>query len=194
MISSPHATAIGYHGCEKQIGLDIISGKKKIGFSKNDYDWLGHGAYFWENNYDRANQWAIQQKKLKKLSDPFVIGAVISLGHCLDLMSGDFLKLLGDQYKLISDYFERTGKILPENSLPSSSGEMLLRPLDCMIIESLHALNVEQNNPEFSTARGVFFEGGPLFPGSSFTKQNHIQICVRSHSSILGYFIPQHID
>lgn len=191
MISSPHATAIGYHGCEKQVGLDIVSGKKKIEFSKNDYDWLGHGAYFWENNLDRASQWAIQQKKRRRLKEPFVIGAVISLGHCLDLMSGDSLKLLANQYKIISEYFERAGKALPENSLRSASGEMLLRPLDCMIIESLHALNKEQGIQEFSTARGVFFEGGPLFPGSSFTKQNHIQICVRKHSSILGYFIPQ---
>jgi hypothetical protein len=191
MISSPHATAIGYHGCERQIGLDIVAGNKKIIFSKNDYDWLGNGAYFWENNLDRAKQWANQQKKQGKISEPFVIGAVISLGHCLDLMSGDYLRLLSEQFKIVKDYFDRTNKILPQNNTPSRSGEMLLRPLDCMVIESLHALNSKQGTPEFSTVRGVFFEGGPLFPGSSFTKQNHIQVCVRNHESILGYFIPQ---
>ncbi len=26
--------------------------------SKNDYDWLGLGMYFWENNYDRTLEWA----------------------------------------------------------------------------------------------------------------------------------------
>lgn len=191
MISSPHATAIGYHGCEKRIGLDIVAGVAKINFSTNDYDWLGNGAYFWENNLDRAKQWSSQQKRRNKINEPFVIGAVISLGHCLDLMSGGYLNLLSEQFKLVNEFFDRNELVLPTNSTPGRSGEMLLRPLDCLVIESLHALNKEQHTPEFSTVRGVFYEGGPLFPGSSFTKQNHIQICVRNHASILGYFIPQ---
>jgi len=26
--------------------------------SENDYDWLGHGMYFWENSQHRAKQFA----------------------------------------------------------------------------------------------------------------------------------------
>lgn len=190
MISGTHAVVVGYHGCDKKVGLDIINRKTKIKFSTNDYDWLGNGAYFWENNYERAKQWAEKLKRRKIINDPFVIGAVISLGNCLDLMSGDHLKILKNQFDLIKTHFKENNLALPVNSAPNSAGDVLLRPLDCLVIESLHGLNKENEIAEFTTVRGVFFEGRELYPGSSFSEMNHIQLCVRKHSSILGYFLP----
>jgi len=46
------------HGCDRNIGEAILSGKQEIRPSKNDDDWLGAGAYFWENSYSRASAWA----------------------------------------------------------------------------------------------------------------------------------------
>jgi len=49
---------LGYHGCDEATGEAILSGKLEIRPSINDYDWLGAGAYFWENSYSRALAWA----------------------------------------------------------------------------------------------------------------------------------------
>jgi len=59
----------------------VLFNGKHITDSVNDYDWLGHGQYFWEYNYDRALSWA----KEKEYMDPSVIGATIDLGRCLNL-------------------------------------------------------------------------------------------------------------
>ena len=55
--------------------------------SDNDYDWLGPGIYFWEANPQRGFEFAREDSKRKgsTVSKPFVIGAVIELGLCLDL-------------------------------------------------------------------------------------------------------------
>jgi len=43
----------------------------------------------------------------------------------------------------------------------------------------------------FDTTRGVFTEGGPVFPGAGILEKNHIQICVRNLNSIEGLFLPR---
>lgn len=52
------ATIIAYHGCERSLALDIVVGKKSLNSSNNEYDWLGNGIYFWENDAQRALEWA----------------------------------------------------------------------------------------------------------------------------------------
>jgi hypothetical protein len=54
---------LGYHGCDRDIAEEVLSGKFALAPSKNEYDWLGHGVYFWEHNPRRALEWA---KSLKK--------------------------------------------------------------------------------------------------------------------------------
>jgi len=49
---------VGFHGCDQSIANKIIEGKDDLIASTNDYDWLGHGIYFWENNELRALQYA----------------------------------------------------------------------------------------------------------------------------------------
>lgn len=56
---------LGFHGCDKKVGEGILSGKIQHEFSENDYDWLGRGIYFWENDPYRAREWAIEQKNEK---------------------------------------------------------------------------------------------------------------------------------
>jgi hypothetical protein len=190
MISGTHAIVIGYHGCDKTVGQKILKGIDKLQQSRNKYDWLGHGAYFWENNYERAYLWAEQLKARKKIKTPFVLGAVISLGNCFDLLSGDHLKLLKNQYKFTKKLYSINKSKLPANPEPNSSGDVLSRPLECSIIEAVHNTNKLSGKKEYDTVRGVFFEGKELFPGSALTENNHIQLCVRKQSAILGYFNP----
>ena len=73
---------LGFHGCDESIRDIVVSGKDDLKISRNDYDWLGHGVYFWEQNPDRAFEYAKSlskslKKTNKKIETPSVIGAVI---------------------------------------------------------------------------------------------------------------------
>jgi hypothetical protein len=85
---------LGYHGCDKAIGLKAVAGELDLIQSERDYDWLGPGIYFWEGDPLRALEWA----QLKKFDEPFVLGAVIDLRNCLDLMVRENLDLLAWAY------------------------------------------------------------------------------------------------
>ena len=72
--------------------------------------------------------------------------------------------------------------------LPQNSADLLLRDLDCAVIESLHQLRKKSAEPALDTVRGVFVEGDPLFPGSGIYEKTHIQIAVRNPDCIKGTF------
>ena len=78
---------IGFHGCDRSVVEKVIVGKTELIASTNDYDWLGSGIYFWENNEERAWQWAkeLSKRSNSSIKTPAVIGAVIDLGYCFDL-------------------------------------------------------------------------------------------------------------
>lgn len=59
---------LGFHGCSKDVGMKAINGDDELIFSHNTYDWLGDGVYFWENDYDRALEFAKETKKKTPLS------------------------------------------------------------------------------------------------------------------------------
>ena len=49
----------GFHGCDETICDALVFGKQRnLNFSENPYDWLGKGMYFWENDPERAFEWA----------------------------------------------------------------------------------------------------------------------------------------
>lgn len=49
------ALLAAYHGCDAVTRDDLVSGRlKNLQASENKYDWLGSGAYFFENDAARA--------------------------------------------------------------------------------------------------------------------------------------------
>ena len=74
MYSSKPSYVFGFHGLDKDVAMDILTQKKDFKLSNNDYDWLGNGIYFWENNYERAIQYAKEdsERKDSKIKKPFV--------------------------------------------------------------------------------------------------------------------------
>ena len=72
---------IGFHGCDQSVVDKVIAGKENLLASTNDYDWLGSGIYFWENNEERALEWAeiLSKRPSSSIKTPAVIGAVIDL-------------------------------------------------------------------------------------------------------------------
>lgn len=182
---------LGFHGCDEKLKLDLINGKKRLAHSNNCYDWLGSGIYFWENDPNRALSYAKQIKKhpercKQKIETPAVVGAIIDLGYCLNLFEEENLKLVKESYTFLKA-FEKLGWPMPVNK---GGKELLLRDLDCAVINLLHDLRKQFKEPPFDTVRAPFLEGEPLYPNAGFKSKNHIQICVRSNECIKGYFDP----
>ncbi|HEY3246284.1 MAG TPA: hypothetical protein VGM03_23315 [Phycisphaerae bacterium] len=171
----------------------MFAGTISLRPSQNDYDWLGHGIYFWENNPQRALDYALQlqarpERSRSRIVNPAVVGAVIDLGRCLNLIDAHHLRLVKDAYETLLAHGRQAGTAMPKNRRPKGSREWLLRPLDCAVIETLHRVREEQALPDFESVRGAFIEGPLLYAGAGFHERTHIQICVRSLRCIQGYF------
>jgi hypothetical protein len=85
---------------------------------------------------------------------------------------------------------EQAGDELPINKPIEKETDLLLRHLDCAVIENLHTVRKELDLDSFDSVRGVFWEGKPLYPNAGFREKNHIQICIRNPDCIRGYFRP----
>ncbi|TWB32686.1 hypothetical protein [Nitrospirillum viridazoti] len=71
---------LGYHGCSQAVAKALLAGAP-FKQSENDYDWLGHGIYFWEANPKRGLAFAKEALKRKKSKKhPAVVGASSTLG------------------------------------------------------------------------------------------------------------------
>lgn len=64
---------ITFHGCDESVRDRVICGGERLLPSTNDYDWLGSGIYFWEQNYERARLWAEEQSARREGGRPAVI-------------------------------------------------------------------------------------------------------------------------
>ena len=161
--------------------------------SKNDYDWLGNGIYFWENNVQRALDFAKEQvgRRGSRVKEPSVIGAVIDLGYCMDLTDMAYLEELRNCYKLLTKLHEMADTPLPVNKTAGEHNDKILRRLDCAVIELAHKTAQLAGEPPFDSVRGVFWEGGELYPDAGFREKNHIQLCVRNPNCIKGFFYPR---
>lgn len=81
MYSISPSFVLGFHGCERDVGERVLAGEQTLLDSTNDYDWLGRGAYFWENNPQRALSFATNAQnavlsKIRSLSALLSIWAV----------------------------------------------------------------------------------------------------------------------
>jgi hypothetical protein len=195
---------IGFHGCDESVRNSLVNNPNSVKKSQESYDWLGNGFYVWENNYKRAIQWAKDKKKRGTLNKPSVVGVIYLLEHCLDFTDSEFIELLPIYYQLLKSDLKLSGKSLPANKdLPTDRyHDLIIRELDCAVIEYLHQKMDEKIEEETSTAgfsdlipfdtvRGIFTEGGPAFDGAGIQTKNHIQVCIRNLDCIKGFFIPR---
>jgi hypothetical protein len=178
------AFVLGYHGCDKDAGERLLAGTA-FKPSSNDYDWLGPGIYFWESNPSRGLEFAVEASRRKgsTVRKPFVIGAVIELGLCLDLTSSSGLEWAKIAYDSLAGVTGAVGLNLPENR-----EDYLKRNLDCAVMRRLHTILEAQKLSPVDTIKGVFTEGQPAYPGSGFREKTHIQIAVCNSRCIKGVF------
>jgi len=196
MYSTKSGLILGFHGCDQSVVDKITSGKDSLNRSTNDYDWLGHGIYFWENNPSRAFEYAKFLKKYpgrskSKIEKPAVLGAVIQLGYTLDLLDHANLELVKIAHNILIESSIELDKPLASNKPIGKEKDLLLRPLDCAVIEKVHDIN---KGIQFDSIRAVFSEGETLYENAGFRSKDHIQICIRNPNCIKGYFIPRKED
>jgi hypothetical protein len=175
---------LGYHGCDRSIGERLLAGEDFLHKSENAYDWLGPGMYFWEANPLRALEFAAEKRNRKiGIQKPFVIGAVIDLGLCLDLTTKDSLEDLVAAHESLMATIHANGVQSPENG-PAS----WMRYLDCAVIRRLHEIIEDSGSPAIDAVRGIFQEGNPIYSGSAFLEKTHIQIAVVNPLCIKAIF------
>lgn len=196
MYSSRPGLIMAFHGCDENLVHKILSEQTSLNNSKNKYDWIGHGIYFWDNSPSRAFEFAMYMsqnpgRRKKVITRPAVIGAVIDLGLCLDLLDYQNLVLLKTAYGVLRDSCSAVGKNMPANKSVSGNQDLLLRELDCAVIEMVHQFRRQKNMQPFDSVRGVFWEGKDLYPNAGFREKNHIQICIRNPNCIKGFFHPR---
>jgi len=197
MYSTRPGLVLGFHGCDESVAFDVLNGKTSLKKSTNSYDWLGHGIYFWENSPSRALEFVEHLQKYPNrskgtISKPAVIGAVIQLGFCFDLLDFSNLQLLKEGYRILQD--TNSWSDFPQNRSIGGVGGLLFRELDCAVIESVHLSRKEIELQSFDSIRGIFSEGEELYPNAGFHEKDHIQICVRNPNCIKGFFLPRELD
>ena len=181
---------IGFHGCSQETYTNVLYNNQQLKKSDNKYDWLGNGIYFWENSYQRAYEWA--DKKYKK--NAAVLGAVIDLGLCLNLTDYNSTDILRQGYEMLKMKCIILGIDLPENKQGKSKTDLLLRDLDCAVIQQIHEYNKETGKTPYDSVRGVFTEGENIYPNAGFVEKTHIQLCIVNPNCIKGYFRPLAFD
>ena len=168
-----------YHGCSVKVGRRILAGEP-MEPSRRDYDWLGEGVYFWEGDALRAWEWADWKVGRGDFGEPFVVGAKIDIGECLDLLKRTSHAILAQAYDSLVLHRRKLGIAIPRNEKAHfKDNDYLLSYLDCAVINYLHAYMMQTGEKPYESVRGVFTEGDRVYPGSRFRDKTHIQIAVR---------------
>jgi hypothetical protein len=164
-------TILGYHGTSRAVAEQILQHGYQP--SRNDYDWLGDGIYFWQDAPRRAWEWA---ERLLGI-DAAVLVSKIELGNCLDFVDIDAPRILSKYYEKFSEDYGVAGIPLPEQK-----GK--LHRLDRQVINYTTDI-LDKQNFFVQTVRGAFREGQPIYPNSAIYTLSHVQIAVRDASVIL---------
>lgn len=189
---------LAFHGCDRSTGDAVLAGRKHLAASNNKYDWLGSGIYFWEADPWRALAFANEAKNKpyltsRPITEPYVVGAILDLGLCCNLLEIHALRELQEAYTELVEAFAIVGLDIPKNSGP----DLAKRNLDKAVVDYMHMLREKRGVvvnrkrvplPEYDTVRAAFPEGQELYTGAGFRSKNHIQIAVRNAKCIKGYF------
>lgn len=195
MYSKSTSLVLGFHGCDESVRDLVLKGAEMIQ-SHKEYDWLGHGTYFWEADPTRAYEWAVElsEKPNSQVKKPAVIGAVIDLGKCLDTSNRQSIKTMQQAYLFLKKLYDEEGKPLPKNENIANNRDWIKRNLDCAVIEMVHDMMKTKGLPAFDSVKSMFAEGDAAYEGSGFKEKTHTQICVINPNCIKGVFVPRTAD
>jgi hypothetical protein len=127
--------------------------------------------------------------KRKRIKKPAVIGALIQLGHCFDLLDIQLTSHLQKLFPVFESLMKASGQ-----KLPSNDARRKHHRLDCAFLNWAIPIIENDTGTRFQTVRGVFIEGDAIYPTAQIFSESHIQVVVRDPAAILGYFCPTAID
>jgi hypothetical protein len=169
-----HRTLVGYHGTSRQTADHLVDGGPFTA-STNDDDWLGHGIYFWE--YAPLQAWAWAERRYG--THAAVVGAMIRLGRCLDLLDPQNLSYVDAAHQKL----QALGRALPNNANTHKF-------LDCVVFNYLYDQFGDLGyNIESCRAVYVVMAAGKLerlWTRSGVFRNGHIQLCIREPRNILA--------
>jgi len=179
-----HRTIVGFHGTRLEKALAVVSGREELEVSRSGHDWLGHGIYFWEYGPKQAWLWAKQRYPREEIA---VVGAMIRLGNCLDLVDSDNARMLRNWYDEMVEERKTTGKKVPKNVRSK-------KYLDCQVMEYAYDRFLRMEGESVDSARAVYVPSGSekqkrLWPSSWMSYDTHTQICIRNAVNILGCWL-----
>ena len=101
------------------------------------------------------------------MKTPAVLGAVLHLGQCFDLLDAEYTDVLAEAYpQFKQEVLEFWGDPLPKNRpLHANDDDILLRDLDCAVV-NWTIEELQRKGTPFHSVRGVFQEGKAAFPDS----------------------------
>lgn len=163
---------IAYHGCDESIAKQVFDKDEPLAPEEKDYHWLGQGIYFWEHGAERAYDWACENRE-----NPAVIGAIIHLGNCFDLLDLQNTQILSEAWPRFQQAKAAAGEPIPHNEAPKNNPnrEKLLHRRDCAVINWTIEQLEQADTPQYDSVRGVFQESEPVFEDSEIRLKSHIQ-------------------
>lgn len=190
---------VAYHGCDITTRDDLVTGRLgTLDQSKNRYDWLGPGTYFFEGDPERALLFATASRDnpdkvytKRPIASPAVVGAVLCVQRWLDMTAQSGIREFVQAAEPAVAGLRKAGARIPKNAVADPDDQdVILRALDNAIISFIHEARKEDGKPDFQAVRGAFPQGEPLVDNSGFRKHSHIQIALRDSSCVLGWFLP----
>ena len=172
---------VGYHGTNIESARRILD----TGFipSRNNYDWLGKGVYFWQDAPYRAWDWAKDYSN-KKGGSPAVIRSLVKIRR------DEFMDLLDySQDPNWSNHLRRTHQCLQQQTssvLPPNKRAIGYHALDRLVIDTLIVDILKPMDINILAVRACFQEGEEVYPGSAIYNKSHIQVAVRDTNSLVG--------
>jgi hypothetical protein len=114
------------------------------------------------------------KRAIKAIKNPFVVGAVIDLGFCLNLTDENALILVQQAHSELVSISKDAQTAMPINE-PGFRGDqdLLKRHLDCAAFETLHGLREEGLLDPFDSVRAPFWEGDKLSWNTVSSKDSH---------------------
>jgi hypothetical protein len=163
-------TVLGYHGTSRK-AVEAVLGGAPLQISRNQWDWLGDGVYFWEYGPVRAWEWARERHG----EQAAVLRATIALEGCLDLADLPGTRDLARVFGPFCAKMKEVGA-----SLPVQKGKQ--HGLDRAVINFF----AEEVDPPVRVVRAPFIEGERLWDGSALWDRSHVQLAVRDGGLLAG--------
>ena len=100
----------GFHGTSRASAGSILA--NCFDLSRNEYDWLGEGVYFFQDAPQRALDWARERFG----REAAVVMAMIDLDGCMDLLDIGWQNLLVRTFGVLDSTLRVSGGVLPVQS------------------------------------------------------------------------------